>query len=72
LSVTWWGLFQKRVVRTKFDIYVFIIVFTMVRPYHQIIANMYRVLFFFCWYVNVFMIIPCCYNAVFFCYDSPY
>jgi hypothetical protein len=24
LSVTWWRLFQKRVVRTKFDIYVFL------------------------------------------------
>ena len=24
LSVTWWKLFQKRVVRTKFDIYVFV------------------------------------------------
>ena len=25
LSVTWWKLFQKRVVRTKFDIFVFIV-----------------------------------------------
>ena len=24
LSVTWWSLFKKRIVRTKFDIYVFI------------------------------------------------
>jgi hypothetical protein len=26
LSATWWSLFQKRVVRTNFDIYVYIIV----------------------------------------------
>ena len=30
---TWWRLFQKRVVRTKFDIYVFM------RPFHPLLIN---------------------------------
>ena len=28
-SVTWWGLYQKRVVRTKFDIYVLLVMFSL-------------------------------------------
>jgi hypothetical protein len=34
LSVTWWRLFQKRVVRTKFDIYVFI---KTIYTFHQLV-----------------------------------
>ena len=32
---TWWSLFQKRVMRTKFDIYIFIITLTRINIYVQ-------------------------------------
>jgi hypothetical protein len=44
---TWWRLFQKRVVHTKFDIYVFIVLFVKTLMQYRNAVEWQRIQFFF-------------------------
>ena len=47
-ELTWWRLFWKRIVRTKFDIYVFIITLTRINIFY-----VQRAICAICWFIQI-------------------